>query len=337
MKSRFTNYLTRPKRTREEYAIDYAQYSLHDLNCIIRNRKLVPPRIDEQNANIEVLQEADRSVRFPFFDLPPDLRNMIYRELLSLRRDGFSPDKKQHCWPEILATCRQANDEASDLLYSENRIFVHIYKTSSELALEFVDQRWMPSAYWHLLSGSLDWPKYLRKVQHLRLIVTIEWEKPPGPNAVVLNTGPNTLIELNHVLYDFQCLLSQAKRLQEFEVVYKAAYKPFPDEVLLQVFYPLMLCKGSEANMTFKTGNEGDRHERLMAESTELVPIDRRLAIDIHRKTANQLADRLRALPEGDAEESTSCTRLLESSNRNKLILTGANNDENQWINVDLL
>ncbi|KAI7490243.1 hypothetical protein KC357_g2076 [Hortaea werneckii] len=47
-----------------------------------------------------------------FFGIPPEMRNVIYRELLTSQGGSRYPD--------ILAVCKQANDEARGILYEEN-------------------------------------------------------------------------------------------------------------------------------------------------------------------------------------------------------------------------
>lgn len=60
--------------------------------------------------------------RFRFLDLPAELRNKIYIKLLT--RD---PTKIRGAHPQILATCRKIQNEASNLLYSLNRIDVYVH------------------------------------------------------------------------------------------------------------------------------------------------------------------------------------------------------------------
>ncbi|KAI7546302.1 hypothetical protein KC331_g5705 [Hortaea werneckii] len=52
---------------------------------------------------------------FRFLDLPAEMRNLSYRELLV-----WPSNRLERCWPQILSTCRQVNDEAKDIIYKEN-------------------------------------------------------------------------------------------------------------------------------------------------------------------------------------------------------------------------
>ncbi|RMY25638.1 hypothetical protein D0867_00603 [Hortaea werneckii] len=52
---------------------------------------------------------------FRFLDLPAEMRNLVYRELLV-----WPSNRPEKCWPQILSTCWQVNDEAKDIIYKEN-------------------------------------------------------------------------------------------------------------------------------------------------------------------------------------------------------------------------
>ena len=67
--------------------------------------------------------QLDANWRFPFFDLPGELRNLIYQELLT---GPPNDDGIIKCHPQILATCDQANEEGSSIRYGENTIEIHL-------------------------------------------------------------------------------------------------------------------------------------------------------------------------------------------------------------------
>ncbi|KAI7221864.1 hypothetical protein KC333_g1471 [Hortaea werneckii] len=58
---------------------------------------------------------------FRFLDLPAELRNRVYRELLV-----WPSNRPERCWPQILSTCRQVNGEAKDIIHTENAAKVAI-------------------------------------------------------------------------------------------------------------------------------------------------------------------------------------------------------------------
>ena len=56
----------------------------------------------------------------PLFSLPPELRNVIYRILLT------EHEPHQPCQAQVLATCKQIYEEASKILYAENDVYISI-------------------------------------------------------------------------------------------------------------------------------------------------------------------------------------------------------------------
>ena len=87
-------------------------------NCVSKRSK--------QEAPIELNLQP-----FRFLDLPPELRNQMYDELLTLKPapgDGhFEPCARKHtASPEILRVCRQIHNESSQLIYSLNTIEIYL-------------------------------------------------------------------------------------------------------------------------------------------------------------------------------------------------------------------
>ncbi|KAI7478490.1 hypothetical protein KC351_g8170 [Hortaea werneckii] len=75
---------------------------------------------------------------FRFLDLPAEMRNLVYRELLV-----WPSNKPERCWPQILSTCRQVNDEAKRIIYTENAAKVKRLEDSldaNEHAINIVTQ-----------------------------------------------------------------------------------------------------------------------------------------------------------------------------------------------------
>ena len=62
---------------------------------------------------------------FRFNELPPEIQNTVYRNLLLLEDSAG----RRHCWPQILATSRNIKQEATGILYEENTACVTIQTT----------------------------------------------------------------------------------------------------------------------------------------------------------------------------------------------------------------
>lgn len=75
------------------------------------------------------LQDADANRTFRFLDLPPELRNMVYRELLAMDPAPAGQLASPKCHPQILCASKEVNGEASGILYGNNVIEVTIHPT----------------------------------------------------------------------------------------------------------------------------------------------------------------------------------------------------------------
>ena len=105
------------------------------LKQILESRQIPLQKMTKKQECIDYLQKWDKDHPFPFLDLLPELRNIVYRELLVADCPAsFVPSK---CHPEILATCHQINHEATGILYSLNK--VHLTFDLDRLPLS-----WMP-------------------------------------------------------------------------------------------------------------------------------------------------------------------------------------------------
>ena len=77
--------------------------------------------------------ETNESAVFRLLDLPAELRNLVYQDLLTLRPPRRGPAKPRengrYCGPEVLATSRQINEDAERVLYWVNDFEVTITST----------------------------------------------------------------------------------------------------------------------------------------------------------------------------------------------------------------
>ncbi|SMY24688.1 unnamed protein product [Zymoseptoria tritici ST99CH_1A5] len=110
---------------------------------------------------LAALKTADAGPSFPFMDFSPELRNRVYQELLVL-------DNSFTCFPQILATSKQVNSEASTVLYGDNLIDVRmlpdgIYVHGKHVGGYASYRRGQPAPQLRLV-----WPYWLRKVHFLR-------------------------------------------------------------------------------------------------------------------------------------------------------------------------
>ena len=124
--------------TLKRFGLDYAKCTLEELRGFMAARGIKFKK--GQVACVAALQSADRDITFRFQDLPGELRNRIYFELLTLRdadsgATSSTPDpelrKQIRCHPQILAACSSIRNEASSILYGVNEFTVSLHRLIS--------------------------------------------------------------------------------------------------------------------------------------------------------------------------------------------------------------
>ena len=168
---------------------------------------------------VKLLQQADKNANFRFIDLIPEMRNAIYRELLTLRVDG----SEISCFPAILQTSKAINSEASGILHEDNaiRLDISIKPHPNTLNLREtlrVNGCEEESAPWGSIFEPLDgWPEYLKRYRRFKDRITID------------NSCPNTqahgglglddcVYSANASLYSLSCFLAQGSGIKWLDV-----------------------------------------------------------------------------------------------------------------------
>lgn len=162
------------------------------------------------------LKKARRRDRtFRFLDLPAEMRNIVYTELLT-----FRPKAERICWPAILTTCRQVRDEAQDLIYAVNTFDLTLAVKSTSYMMGDVQvisngQKRCIDEDWGLLKGLLGWPKFLENARALRLHINIDARRGWNDEAFLHETD---VLQVTHMLYDMQYFLQRRGKLKDLKV-----------------------------------------------------------------------------------------------------------------------
>ncbi|KAK0364014.1 hypothetical protein LTR91_016879 [Friedmanniomyces endolithicus] len=204
--------------------IKYSDCTKKELSAFAKRRdiKVIPSyafrrRHLRKRDYIKALKRSDKAATFDFMKLAPELRNRIYRELL-LFHESYS------CQPQILATCKAINSEASAILYRDNLIEVKLrrghndwYHSSSVQAHGEHCGRLTMFGYANSMTN-YQWPEFLRRAQWIR--VSTHYETAPGVTKNVLRrtTAGSKMQEVNYVLYSLCSFLQDEHRLVAIEV-----------------------------------------------------------------------------------------------------------------------
>lgn len=97
------------------YVTSYRSFTDDELEMSLRNRG-VTGQFEDRHQMLAALHKADSTITFRFPDLPAEIRNIVYPELLTLREKLDSPRATHSCHPSILAICKRVKGEADGFL-----------------------------------------------------------------------------------------------------------------------------------------------------------------------------------------------------------------------------
>ncbi|KAM3419807.1 hypothetical protein BST61_g3138 [Cercospora zeina] len=272
-----------------------------------------------RNEHIAALVKADKNPTFRFSDLPPELRNVIYADLLTLK-SSFS------CFPQILRTCRQINQEATSLLYGLNYVDI-VIRSSGVHAHGQRCGSFMPVPPWYVYTlgaaaqfTMLTWPDFLCRAQHLRVIVPEEVWVHYGTG----NHWDQRVDSVSNTVYSLCHMLREGNSARHLRMVVE------PDErstfeSMQAMFYPFRLLGEMSLEMVDSSGNSLANLYTDQGADTEIGGLEAQLelvsdclsTINKHSNGAAAFAGRLRA--QGRAAQAffdaTVAARQLPKSN----------------------
>lgn len=213
--------------TKKQFALDYHKCSLEELQHFLQTRgisvKGAIPKDDQQC--IRALETSDCRATFRFQNLPGELRNRIYCEVLvlpqPLPRPGGYPFRrpKFNCHPKILATCSTIRNEAESILYGVNAFDISVslclstHVRSAGLQAHDVDlypfkgpRNCENGSFGKLRTSHQEWPESLLKVQNLK--VHIDFKPQP------YGWRQRNPLRLTHTFYSLASFLQRSEALK---------------------------------------------------------------------------------------------------------------------------
>ena len=222
--------------TLPEYALDYDTCGGQELRVFLKARTgRTTKKLKQKQYYMYWLLQADKDAIFRFLDLSPELRNLVYGELLHLRsKPGHT---KRYCFPRILAASKQVHEEAHGILYGNNIFEVHIRAwflrthivrhVEARCRVDVDSARIGYSASRDLRLDKLycPWPDWLRKVYQLHVVLTIDYTDAQQDRSTSILQG------VNHLLYGIFSFLGAENALKRLKFQVDVSTYPAFDDI----------------------------------------------------------------------------------------------------------
>nr|OQO32629.1 hypothetical protein B0A51_00007 [Rachicladosporium sp. CCFEE 5018] len=195
----------------------YDHCTAQQLQRFVRDRGLddpFPGRLTLKYHYISILVAADKERSFRLMDLPPEIRVLIYGEMLTLKECSCGCPKLA-CDTQILCASREVYAEANDILYARNKIsckfMVHTHDGANEphVCAKVHDKSWprdtCPLMYIHRDSPELpeDIPSFFLHVHNMEITIDCHGE---GDLDDAFGMVKKCLLNLSTVLMENQNL-----------------------------------------------------------------------------------------------------------------------------------
>ena len=241
------------------YGLDYRTCTIEELQAFIRTRGIQHSgQAKTRTAIIKFLERADEDATFRFQDMPPEMRNQVYNELLVLPEAGppeYSPlgepvrTRSQGCHPQIISTCRGIRDEASSILYGANVTDIRINRVMSTISNNYASHQltilrlpptfiYENEAFGELRTQYKEWKPQLLNFQSLRIYISFY-------TVALYGTPSKHDSKLPHLLFSLVSFLQQSEKLKTVTIIGETKYgsQMVQEAALPGLLYPLArLC-----------------------------------------------------------------------------------------------
>lgn len=224
----------------------YSSSSPEELRQYVKDRNLpdpYPQGITLKYFYILALDRADNTKSFRFLDLIPEMRNLIYKELLVFAVCETCPMIHSFAHPAILQTSKAVYKEARDILYAENTIscFFAVYVDRSDGAAHRRTRIHTTEAEGYdvrlscVFHGMKVIPEWFRRIQSLKFTVDVHGN---GSVGCARSFAQGCTLNLASFLMDQHCL----KKLQ-IHIVNHLDNK-HAAKLTASILYPLRRLRG---------------------------------------------------------------------------------------------
>ncbi|KAI7525197.1 hypothetical protein KC331_g17677 [Hortaea werneckii] len=204
--------------TLPRYSINYYSFKVPELRRLIKAKGGKCRSSERKSTCLILLRRLDENATFNFMDLPPEMRNLVYREVLN----WSDASRIYGCFPKILQASKQIRSEAESILYGDKPYHVHL-RFSSEApptprlnrftSLTIGEGKWKYTYTDKDFSRRLktcSWRQQILRMHHVKVFVHFQ---DPGASASGDSSLANKLtktqyITANHVLYSFAAFMS---------------------------------------------------------------------------------------------------------------------------------
>lgn len=232
-----------PYRIAKDHQLDYQLCTARELKGFVDARglqDLYPAGTTLKPLYIRALQDADRKATFRFLDLPAEMRNLVYAELLTF--DVETCPHRRMCYAQILRTCKAAYVEAKEILY-DNVVDVRFsaqvkpiehaggndrLETGALVHNTLVTQRGKTD-FGRLLNCTAIYPDFLKRITQLKLSRSLTDDPSANRLPEFAHRGlaylHSCLVTLTSFLMDQHCLhsvqvdITKLGRLEDEELI----------------------------------------------------------------------------------------------------------------------
>lgn len=204
--------------TLPRYGINYYSFKVPELRRLIRAKGGKCRSSERKSTCLILLRRLDENATFKFMDLPPEMRNRVYRELLN-----WSDESSMYgCFPKILQASKQIRSEAESILYGDKPYHVHLrfssWGPSSSGVRPFASLTTEEGKWRNTYTGkefsrrlkTCSWRQQILRMHHVKVFIHFHY---PGASASGDSSLANKAMKMqciaaNHVLHSLAAFMS---------------------------------------------------------------------------------------------------------------------------------